>query len=122
MTQNISFEFDGMEPDEAAEKIREFGDVLPNHLERAVTTATMLIMRTAKQLVNVDTGRLQSDIGQEVERIGDGIIRGIVGTNVHYAVHQEYINPYLRPAINEHRDEIEDLFRRALEDAHSEVF
>lgn len=60
--------------------------------------------RAAKRLAPVDTGRLRSSINWRIERDPFGL-RAVVGTNVHYAVYQEFgtskmpAHPFLRPAL-----------------------
>lgn len=58
----------------------------------------------AKRLAPVDTGRLRSSVTHELGADSDGLVAR-VGTNVHYAVHQEFgtsrmsAHPFLRPAL-----------------------
>lgn len=60
--------------------------------------------RTAKRLAPVDTGRLRSSIAWQLETDARGL-HAVVGTNVHYAIHQEFgtsrmaAHPFLRPAL-----------------------
>ena len=49
----------------------------------------------------------------EIRRTGSGT--AFVATNVVYAPLQEAINPYLRPAMDENRDEVQRSYRTALQ-------
>jgi HK97 gp10 family phage protein len=61
--------------------------------------------RAAKNHAPVDTGRLRSSINWRIARDSQGLV-GIVGTNVEYAIHQEFGTrfqsgtPFLRPALS----------------------
>jgi len=111
----------GHSPADAVAAFQDFQDVLPEHLEAAAEELALRIEATAKRLVNVDTGRLRASIDHEVERIGEAIVRASIGSNVDYAPLQEFDYPYLRPAIEEHRDTIEKRFGQAIQDAWDEV-
>lgn len=66
---------------------------------------TLAVDRQAKNLAPVDTGRLRSSINGRLARDSQGVV-GIVGTNVHYAIFQEFgtrymaAQPFLRPALD----------------------
>lgn len=68
----------------------------------------------AKREVRVDTGRLRASITHEVEKTKNEII-GRVGSNVEYAIPQEYgtskmsAHPYLRPALEKNKGKIKQL-------------
>lgn len=116
-----SLEWDGDEPEDLERRFQTFQQILPEHLEEASEELGFRVEATAKRLVNVDTGRLRADIGHEIERIGEHIVRTEIGSNVEYAEPQEIDHPYLRPAIEEHRDTIEERFGEALETAWEEA-
>lgn len=62
------------------------------------------IVRESKQRAPVDTGRLRSSITMDEEKMNNGLIRVIVGSNVNYAPFVEFgtedrpAQPFLRPA------------------------
>lgn len=71
------------------------GDEVHDEVERRVENAA----DQARQLVEVDTGRLRDSIGSEVRRDGLEIV-GVVGSDAEYALVQEVRHPYLRPSID----------------------
>ena len=94
-------------------KLRQVVDVkIRNNMERAV----LMVENDAKRFVAVDTGRLRSSITHEIERSKNEII-GRVGTNVNYAIAQEYGTskqsgtPYLRPALKKNIPKIRQMFK-----------
>ena len=101
----------------------------------SVEAACKLMEDEAKRLCPVDTGRLQDSIATTIDDSGKTII-GRVGTDVEYAVFVEYgtglrgaasagagegpysptwpgmpAQPYLRPALDNNRGSVMDLFR-----------
>ncbi len=76
----------------------------------------IMIESDAKRLVRVDTGRLRSSLTHEIEVVGNKII-GRTGTNVNYAIPQEYgtsrmsAQPYLRPSLKKNIPRIRQSFR-----------
>jgi len=78
-------------------------------LNRAVTSTCMSIEKDAKTKAPVDTGRLKSSITHKVDQTGAHSISGQVGTNVFYAIYQEFgttrmkAHPYLLPAFYENK-------------------
>ena len=77
--------------------------------------ACFLVDNDAKRFVAVDTGRLRSSITHEIEVAKDEL-RGVVGSNVEYAIDQEYGTskqsgkPYLRPSLAKNIPKIKQLF------------
>ena len=71
---------------------------------RDLLKRTIRVEAAAKRLAPVDTGRLRSSITHSLERDGRGLV-GFVGSNVSYAIFQEFgtryqrAQPYLRPAL-----------------------
>lgn len=71
---------------------------------RDLLRRTIRVESAAKRLAPVDTGRLRSSITHSLERDSRGLV-GFVGTNVEYAIYQEFGTryqrgqPYLRPAL-----------------------
>ena len=72
-------------------------------IAEALNKKALRIVRQAKQLAPVDTGRLRSSITAELIR-SDGRPKDVVGTNVEYAPFVEFgtskqpAQPFLRPA------------------------
>jgi len=62
------------------------------------------VERTAKHLAPVDTGRLRSSVNHSLKIDGRGLV-AFIGTNVDYAIYQEFGTryqrgtPFLRPAL-----------------------
>lgn len=116
-----TLDWQGATPTEAADAFRAFQDELPSHLETAVEELALRIQATAQRLVNVDTGRLRASIDHELERVAEEIVRGSIGSNVAYAPFHEFDYPFLRPAFEEHRADIETRVGQAVEDAWEAV-
>ena len=72
-------------------------------IAEALNKKALRIVRQAKQLAPVDTGRLRSSITADLIR-SDGRPKAVVGTNVEYAPFVEFgtskqpAQPFLRPA------------------------
>lgn len=102
-------------------KLEEYEKKVRNERMKAMRKAVLMVERRAKQIVPVDTHRLQRDISHEVEE-KDNKIFGRVGTNVEYAKYVEFgtsnpkypIQPYLRPALETERVNIEREFGQVL--------
>lgn len=81
---------------------------------KALADAALLVQRTAKQLVPVDTGTLKRSITHEFR----GKHTVAVGSNVEYAPYVELgtskmsARPYLRPALEANRREIRRLLKQ----------
>ncbi len=77
------------------------GDVAKDLLRRAIK-----VENAAKRYVPVDTGRLRSSIGSDLQRDAIGL-SAIIGSNVSYAIYVEMgtrymrARPWLRPALRE---------------------
>ncbi len=78
--------------------------------------AVLMVESDAKRIVRVDTGRLRASITHEIEKTRN-MITGRVGTNVNYAIAQEYGtskqsgHAYLRPALVKNLSKIKQLFK-----------
>lgn len=85
----------------------------------SVRASCALIEQSAKLFAPVDTGRLRDSIQTNIDDTGKTVV-GTVGTEVPYAAFQEFGTrfqsgtPFLRPAIDEHRAAIKDIFRDQL--------
>ncbi len=94
-------------------KLRQAVDVrIRSNMERAV----LMVENDAKRFVAVDTGRLRSSITHEITE-SKNEVKGVVGTNVDYAIAQEYGTsrqsgtPYLRPALKKNIPKIRQMFK-----------
>ena len=91
------FEWYGGQVIDSVEKAKKVG----------LTHACVVVQGDAKSLSPVDTGNLRNSITYKVSADD-----GKVGTNVHYAIHQEYgtkkmsAQPFLRPALDRNRETI----------------
>lgn len=109
-------------------------DVIRNAVHSAVEGGCALIEAPAKEYCPVDTGALQSSISTTVEDLDSGV-RGSVGPHMDYAAFVEFgtgergaaspgagtgpygsrpgmpAQPYMRPALDENRDNVLELFR-----------
>lgn len=87
--------------------------------KKVINKACLLVVRDAKKLCPVDTGRLRSSITHEVEGT-----TGRVGSNVEYARAVEMGSedpefnrapqPYLRPALHKNEKAILALFKKII--------
>jgi HK97 gp10 family phage protein len=90
-------------------------------MERAMQQAVMLVMRDAKVLAPVDTGRLRASIVPDVQVVEGDIVQGVVGSNVEYAPFVEYGTrkmggrPYIGKAFALNRDRIKRLLGEVVE-------
>lgn len=131
----MSVRFEGL--DDVLESLEELVDA--DRLAAAMTKATLLVERSAKQKVPKGDGTLGRSITSEVQKEADGTIVGIVYTPLEYAPYVEYgtglfaeagdgrkdvpwcyqddegewhstsgqrPKPFLRPALNENREQI----------------
>lgn len=85
-------------------------------LTKNMAKAAFVVEGEAKELCPVDTGRLRASIASRVE-IEDAKIVGIIGTNVEYAPDVEFgtykqpAQPFLYPALEGKKREIEELLK-----------
>lgn len=131
----MSIRFEGL--DDVLDTLEELVDA--DRLAAAMTKATLLVERSAKQKVPKGNGELGRSITSEVTKEADGTIVGIVYTPLDYAPYVEYgtglfaeagdgrkdvpwcyqddegewhstsgqhPKPFLRPALNENREQI----------------
>lgn len=117
---DATLEFD-VDPDETAEKLDHFSEILPEKMEDAADEASLRLVADAQRNAPVDTGRLRASIDRELERIGEHAIRVAVGSNVEYAPYQEIDQRYLRDAFEANADLIERLFTEAIIEAAEEA-
>ena len=83
---------------------RELNEVLPT----ALKAGALIVQNEAKRRAPYETGTLRRSIHTEMR----GNTQAFVGTDVEYAVHQEFgtskmkAHPYLRPALDEKQQEV----------------
>ena len=92
------------------ERLAEIDALLMDKME----LVTQFVRDEAKRRSPIDTGNLRSSITNEVKKEAGEIV-GQVGTNVDYAIHQEFGTkhqsgkPFLRPAIQENKEQIKKI-------------
>lgn len=86
---NVSVEYA-----EAARALKNDQERLQRNKRPAMAAAVGQLHRYVIGIVPVDTGRLKNSIFAEVQNGGD---RGLLGTNVYYAIYQEYGTRYISP-------------------------
>lgn len=88
----------------------------PNAVKKACVKAGMVIERSAKPKAPVDTGNLRSSI-----KTTPIIMGAEVGPHADYGAYVEFgtvnmdAQPYLRPALDENKERIDEIVRKDLE-------
>lgn len=107
--------------DELVKKLQAMADkATPSQLRAALLAGAQPIQSVAVQKAPVLTGTLRRSIHTETTETKDGAVARI-GTNVEYAIHQEFGTsrmrgtPFLRPAFNEQQRAALGEIKRALE-------
>lgn len=104
--------------------LKELDDMA--NYEPTMTDIVLQIERDAKKGAPVDTGNLRASIESEVHLEDADTVAGFVGTNVEYAPFVELgtsrmgAQPFLRPAVEENRDLIEDELGATVEELADE--
>ena len=86
----------------------------------ALNIGLITLESEAKNLVRVDEGILQSDIGSEIVQAAGPEIVGKAGSNLEYASYQEYGTryqagkPYLRPALERNLNKVVRQFEEGI--------
>ena len=84
-----------------------------NEVKKQVLLTAIDIQGTAKETVNVDTGRLRSSI--DMSKNLEGANAEVeVGSDVEYAAYHEAKYPYLMPAAKEHSSEFSKRIKQIL--------
>ena len=106
--------------DELVRKLKRLaGKATPAQARAALMAGAQPIQTSAVIKAPVLTGTLRRSIHTETAEVGDGAVAR-VGTNVEYAIHQEFGTsrmrgtPFLRPAFDERRGEALREIHRAL--------
>ena len=114
----------GQGPTNFARKLLKLESAVEARIQRAMGEAALLIERRAKEYAPVgETGNLRASIAHVVNRMGRDTVKAVIGSNVEYAPYQEFgtykmaAQPFLRPALENSRDEIEDIFATAYREA-----
>ena len=116
----------GKDPASAMQDFDAFEDELERELHDAMQDIVQKVVSDSKANIRADpeqieTGRMLNSMAGETELTAMHIIRGLVGTNVEYAHHQEALYPFLAPAVEENRAWIKQRAQRAVAQAASEV-
>ena len=95
----------------------EVSDNIKAALMRGLETCGLVAEGYAKKLAPVDTGNLRNSITHDVD---DGEPAAYIGTNVEYAtyvclgtIHMN-AQPFLKPAVNDHKDEYRKILETSL--------
>lgn len=83
------FQVDASSFGKVADKLKSSGVIVENACEKMILRAALMAEAKAKEKAPIDKGILRGSITHRVEHQGNTII-GRVGTNLDYAVHQEY--------------------------------
>lgn len=96
---------------------KEVSEDIKAALLRGLETCGLVAEGYAKKLAPVDTGNLRNSITHEVD---DGEPAAYIGTNVEYApyvclgtIHTKS-QPFLKPAVNDHKDEYRKILENSL--------
>lgn len=102
---------------ELAEKFKKAGKTVQDNIDKALLKAGLLVERSAKMIVHVDTGRCRASIST---RLIDSNAQ--VGTIVEYAPALEERYPFLTPALKDNETEIKRILHKGLSDAMQDIF
>jgi len=97
-------------------RLQQLQSDVEKEIDAVAEEIALRIVADARRGVNVDTGRLRASIDFETETEGEFKASIRVGSNVEYAIFQEFDDPYIRPAIEENRETITDLIEEAVAD------
>ena len=112
-------------PAEFAESFTASVNDLEGELEKAVEDVLDVVGTSAKQYAPVDTGELRDSIEWLVTSIANAIVEAEIRVGAKHGVFQEFgtiyhqAQPYLRPALDEHKDFINSRVEEAVEAAFS---
>jgi vacuolar-type H+-ATPase subunit H len=98
-------------------RLQQLQSDVEKEIDAVAEEIALRIVADARRGVNVDTGRLRASIDFETETEGEFKASIRVGSNVEYAISQEFDNPYIRPAIEENRETITSLLEEAVAEA-----
>ena len=90
----------------------KFLKALKTGTEKALRTGALIVEGDAVLRSPVDTGNLRASITHRVD--GD---EATIGTNVEYAPAQEFkYNPFLRPALDENKNQVQNIMGKIIGD------
>lgn len=98
----------------------ELGPKTRKAIYKAISETMPLVEETAKSLVSVDTGDLKESITSGTKEKPDGVIGWVKTRHVKYALSVEYghgsykPHPFLRPAVEKHKEDIVNKFEADL--------
>ena len=102
---------------ELAEKFKKSGKKIQDKIDKALYKGGLLVERSAKLLVHVDTGRCRASITTRLT-----FANAEVGTIVEYAPDLEDRYPFLTPALKNNEAEIKRILHKGLTDAMGDSF
>lgn len=103
---------------ELAEKFKKAGKEVQSKIDKALMKAGLLVERSAKMIVHVDTGRCRASITTRLA----GNATAEVGTIVEYAPHLEKRYPFLKPALENNKQQIKQILHKGLSEAMNDIF
>jgi hypothetical protein len=113
----MKFKAEIIQGKELAEKFAKAGKVVTDKIDKALWKSGLLVERSAKQIVHVDTGRCRASIAT---RLIPG--NAEVGTRVEYAPRLENLYPFLVPALKNNEDQIKLILHTGLVNAMQDIF
>lgn len=102
---------------ELAEKFKKSGRTVQDKIDKALYKGGLVVERSAKLMVRVDTGRCRASITTRLT-----FANAEVGTIVEYAPKLEKRYPFLKPALKENEAEIKKILHKGLTDAMADTF
>ena len=106
-----------IEGKELAEKFKKAGRKVQDKIDKALFKGGLLVERSAKMMVRVDTGRCRASITTRLIPAN-----AEVGTIVEYAPKLEKRYPFLKPALKNNEAEIKRILHKGLTDAMGDSF
>lgn len=106
--------------DKLQEKLQKLEGKIREGVVKALDDSALAVLRSAQIKCPVDTGNLRASLTKEVNKEN---LYAVVGTSVYYAPYQEYgtrrtkPHPYLRPAYEENRKDINANIKQAVLEA-----
>ena len=102
---------------ELAEKFKKTGKKVQDKIDKALYKGGLIVERSAKLMVRVDTGRCRASITTRLV-----YANAEVGTIVEYAPDLEDRYPFLTPALKNNEAEIKRILHKGLTDAMRDSF
>ena len=102
---------------ELADKFKKAGRTVQDKIDKALYKGGLVVERSAKLMVRVDTGRCRASITTRLIPAN-----AEVGTIVEYAPDLEDRYPFLTPALKNNEAEIKRILHKGLTDSMAETF